>query len=391
MIIRAEYLDKLELLIDKPIIKLITGVRRCGKTTLLQQLRSRLLEKGVKPEQLLWVSLEALELAELRHAQSLYDYLSSRVQKNKKLYVFLDGIQLVPCFYKIATALQQLDGLDIYVTSTSSNVFEQSSLEPNCFSEIKLYPLSFKEYCQLTGKEKAAAWQQYLAYGGLPQTLELVDSFMYKEYIRGLYHTILLQDVIARKNLKDVALLEGIIKYLFQHLGVMTSCKRIADALCAEGCKTSSITVESYINALLNAGFIYKTERYDIKGKELLKSLEKYYFADISFHTLCLSSLAQQQVLENIVFLELQRRGYQVHIGKLCSAEIAFVVEKAEQRLYFQIDATALVQENYARLMCPLRKIRDNYPKYVISAAGHNSNDDGILHLNIIDFLLEEF
>lgn len=393
MVKRRKYLEKLTKLKEKQMIKVITGVRRCGKSTLMQQFREELERSGVRREQMISINLEDLANESLLDYRELYRYVVERCIPGEMTYVFLDEIQLVPQFQKAVDSLFLKENMDIYVTGSNAHMLsgELATLLSGRYVEIQMLPLSFAEYFELVGGEKRDAWNTYFKNGGFPYASFLEDEEVHRDYLLGIYHTVLLKDVVARKNVSDVSLLESVIKFLFDNVGNIVSSKKIADSLNSYGRKTTSATVEHYISALEEAFILYRAGRYDVKGKQYLKSLEKYYLVDVGLRRLLLGDQYADigHVLENIVYLELLRRGYTVSIGKLGTLEIDFVAQMGAERIYYQVSASILDKATYAREMEPLKKTADHYPKYIITMDEIPMCEDGIRQINIIDFLLE--
>ena len=391
MVIREAYLDKLKKLKDKQVIKVVTGVRRCGKSTLMLQFQDFLKSCGVEDSQIISINFEAIENEYLLNYRVLYDYIMARVEPDRQTYVFLDEIQAVPDFQKAIDSLFIKDNIDIYITGSNAYMMsgELSTLLSGRYIELKMLPLSFTEYTCLIEKEPQEAWRLYFRNGGFPYAAMLDDEDIRKEYLAGIYNTVLLKDVVARNKIQDVALLESVIKFLFDNVGNIVSSKKIADTLLSYGRKTSPITIESYIQALMDACIIYKVGRYDVKGKQYLKSLGKYYLVDVGLRRLLLGDKSSDigHILENIVYLELLRRGYRVSIGKIDDLEIDFVAENGSDKFYYQVAASVLDENTFAREIKPLKKIADNYPKYIISMDSFSVNEDGIKQINVVDFL----
>ena len=275
MVQRKFYLDKLKKLKDKQIIKVITGVRRCGKSTLLKQFRDYLLhECNVSDEQIIFINFEDLAYENLLDYKLLYSYITERIAEDKMNYIFLDEIQSVENFQKAVDSLFIKSNVDLYITGSNAHLLsgELATLLSGRYIEISILPLSFAEYYELIGGDQRVAWQKYFKYGGFPYAAGLDDDDIRNDYLKGIYHTVLLKDIVTRKKVQDVMLLESVVKFLFDNVGNMVSSKKIADSLISNGRKTTSVTVENYINALTESFVLYKTGRYDVKGKQHLKS-----------------------------------------------------------------------------------------------------------------------
>ncbi|MBU9744015.1 ATP-binding protein [Lachnospiraceae bacterium ASD3451] len=392
MVLRERYLDKLIQLRDKQLIKVVTGVRRCGKSTLLLQFQNYLKKEGVAPEQIIALNFEDIVNEELLDYHKLYDYVTARLLPDKMTYIFLDEIQAVPEFQKAVDSLFIKDKTDVYITGSNAYLLsgELATLLSGRYVEIQMLPLSFGEYFELVGGSRRDAWNAYFQNGGFPYTASIEDAAVRKDYLSGIYNTVLLKDIVARKRISDVALLESVIKFLFDNVGNVVSSKKIADSLTSYGRKTTPVTVENYIEALMESFILYKAGRYDVKGKQHLKSLEKYYLVDIGLRRLLLGdrNVDIGHLLENIVYLELLRRGYKVSIGKVENLGIDFIAESGGDRIYYQVAASVLDPGTFAREIAPLKKVNDYYPRYILSMDEIPMNEDGIKQLNIVDFLL---
>lgn len=392
MVKRHQYLEKLKKLKDMQIIKVVTGFRRCGKSTLLLQFREYLKERGVDDSQIISINFEKLEFEHLLNYKELYSYITERLHPEKMTYIFLDEIQLVEGYQKAVDSLFVRDNVDIYITGSNAQMLsgELATLLSGRFIEIEMLPLSFSEFYELVGGDRRNAWKRYFTNGGLPYTAYINDEDILHDYLLGIYNTVLLKDVVERKKVQDVALLKSVIKFLFDNIGNIVSSKKISDSLVSYGRKTTSVTVENYIESLSEAYVIYEANRYDIKGKQHLKSLEKYYVVDVGLRKLLLGSKNTDigHTLENIVYLELIRRGFAVSIGKIDDLEIDFIAEKDGNKEYYQVSASVLDPATFEREITPLRKVSDNYPKYIITMDEFSSNNEGIRQVNVIDFLL---
>ena len=393
MLNRELYMNKLVQWQGHKVIKVVTGVRRCGKSTLLTMFAHKLQEQGTKPEACISINFEDIAFEELREYHKLYEYIINKLQKGAINYIFLDEIQLVPQFEKAIDSLYIRDDVDIYITGSNAYLLssELATLLSGRYIEINMLPFSFKEYYTLVGGDKRTAFVNYYRKGGFPYTTRLADDETYREYVNGIYSTVLLKDIVGRKNIADVGLLEAIIAFMFDNIGNIVSVKKIADTLTSYGRKTSAATVSTYITALKDAYIIYKAERYDVKGKQYLQSLEKYYLVDMSFRELLLGSRTMDigHILENIVYLELLRRGYQINVGKVGTAEVDFVAKKGDEKIYYQVSASILDSHTREREFAALRAVKDNYPKFVLTMDDLPMGENGILQKNIIDFLLE--
>ena len=394
MVQRKQYMEKLKKLKDKKIIKVVTGIRRCGKSTLLLLFRQYLKECGVEDAQIVAVNFEDVASEPLLDYKKLHQYVTDRLVPGKMTYVFLDEVQNVRQFQKAVDSLFIKDHVDLYITGSNANILsgELATLLSGRYIEISMLPLSFAEYFELIGGDKRNAWNTYYRNGGFPYAAAIEDEDIRKDYIAGIYNTVLLKDIVTRKRISDIPLLESVIKFLFDNIGNIVSSKKISDSLTSYGRKTTSVTVENYIDALTEAFVLYKAGRYDVKGKQYLKSLEKYYLVDISLRRLLLGdkNIDIGHILENIVYLELIRRGYAVTIGKVDDKEIDFIAETGGNKIYYQVSASILDPATFAREIEPLKKANDHYPKFILSMDEMPMGEDGIKQVNIVDFLLEK-
>lgn len=392
MVKREGYLDKLIKGKEKQVIKVVTGVRRCGKSTLLQQFQTYLMEQGVEERQIISLNFEKIENESLLEYHALYTYVKERLVPGQMTYIFLDEIQAVPQYQKAVDSLFVLEDTDLYITGSNAYMLsgELATLLSGRYMEIRMLPLSFAEYLALAGGGDRDAWNRYFVNGGFPYTAYLEDEEIRRDYLQGIYHTVLLKDIVERKRIQDVTLLESVIRFLFDNVGNIVSAKKIADALTSYGRKTTSATVENYIQALEESFILYRAGRYDIKGKQHLKSLEKYYLVDQGLRSLLTGSRGRDvgYVLENIVYLELCRRGYQVCVGKVGNQEIDFFVEKGDDKAYYQVSASILDPHTYQREIAPLKAVRDHYPKYIVTMDEVPMEEDGIRQINVVEFLL---
>lgn len=392
MVQRENYIEKLKKTKDKQIIKVVTGVRRCGKSTLLMQFRDYLTTCGIEKAQIITINFEDIAYEHLLDYKALHAYVTDRLISDKMTYIFLDEVQLVPDFQKAVDSLFIKEHVDIYITGSNAHMLsgELATLLSGRYIEIQMLPLSFSEYYELVGGDCRSAWNAYFRNGGFPYTAQIDEDDIRTDYLTGIYNTVLLKDIVSRKKVQDVPLLESVIKFLFDNIGNIVSPKKIADSLTSYGRKTTSVTVENYINTLMESFILYKANRYDIKGKQHLKSLEKYYLVDVGLRRLLLGDKNTDigHILENIVYLELLRRGYSVSIGKVGDLEVDFIAESKGDKIYYQVSASVLDPTTFARELAPLKKIPDHYPKFIISMDEIPMNEDGIKQINIIDFLL---
>lgn len=397
---RDLYLRQLIQYRDKPLIKVITGLRRCGKSTLLSLFENYLIEKDVEKNHIIRMNFESFEFDEITSYKELHAYIQDRlINSRDKHYILLDEVQQVSSWEKVINSFLVDANVDIYITGSNAYLLssELSTLLSGRYVEIKMQPLSFKEYLDFTATDKESNLQetfnQYLKFGGLPTVVELMDNQdTIGPFLEGIYNTVLMKDVIERNNVRDSALLESVLKFIAANIGSIVSTKKISDYLTSSGRKTTSDTIDNYLRMLENAFILYKANRYDLKGKMFLKTLEKYYIVDMGIRNQLtgLRNTDYGHVLENLVYLELLRRGFEVTIGKVGSLEVDFVATKADEIVYYQVSATILDEKTRDRELRPLQSISDNYPKYILTMDQTIFNDySGIKVKNIIDFLLE--
>ena len=394
MVERQEYMQKLIQWKDRQVIKVVTGVRRCGKSTLLLMFREFLEKNGVDSKKCISINFEDLRYEELKDYHKLYAYIMEHVTEEGRYYIFLDEIQLVPDFQKAVDSLYLHENVDLYLTGSNAAMLsgELATMLSGRYVEIRMLPLSFREYYELVGGDRKEAFNAYYRKGGFPYAALLQEEAIRRDYLMGIYNTVLLKDIVERKRIADVPLLEGIIRFLADNIGNVVSVKKISDSLTSDGRKTTAMTVDGYVQALKDAFILYEANRYDVKGKQYLRSLEKYYLVDIGLRSLLLGERVRDvgRILENIVYLELLRRGYRVSVGKVDTLEVDFVAESGDERIYYQVSASVLDPATYDREFRPLKRIHDNYPKYVLSMDDLPMGEDGIRQMNIIDFLLEQ-
>ena len=397
---RDLYLNQLIQFKDKKLIKVITGLRRSGKSTLLSLFENHLITSGVDRNHIIRMNFESFEFDEITNYKELHAYINERIlDPNKRHYILLDEVQQVSSWERVINSFLVDANVDIFITGSNAYLLssELSTLLSGRYVEIKMQPLSFKEYLEFLDSDKEMSlpekFNQYLEYGGLPTIVELLDNpDTIGPFLEGIYNTVLMKDVIERNGVRDAALLESILKFIAANIGSIVSTKKISDYLTSSGRKTTSDTIDNYLKMLENAFIIYKANRYDLKGKMFLKTLEKYYIVDIGIRNrlIGLRNTDYGHVLENIVYLELLRRGYEVTIGKIGSLEVDFVASKPNEKIYYQVSATIMDEKTRERELRPLESISDNYPKYILTMDQIVFNDySGIRVKNIIDFLLE--
>lgn len=395
---RNEYLQQLILWREKHLIKVITGVRRCGKSTLFSLYIRYLKQQGVQDRQIVSINLEDIEYENLLDYHALYRHIKNLLQDDCYTFVFIDEVQQCKSFEKAIDSLFIKDNIDLYITGSNAYMLsgELATLLSGRYVEIQMLPLSFGEYLEFTHAgidNLTPAFNRYLKHGSFPYIpmLNQHDSVI-RTYIEGIYATILIKDVAQRKAITDVALLERIIKFLGSSIGSPVSAKKICDTIISSGRKISVNTVDAYLQALLDSYIFYKADRYDIKGKNFLKTLGKYYIVDLGLRNNLLANSESDigHQIENIVYLELIRRGYRVSIGKLADKEVDFVATSQEGRSYFQVSASVLDDNTLKRELAPLEAIQDNYPKMLLTLdeIGAGSNHEGIQQKNLLQWLV---
>ena len=400
MIIRDSYLKKMKAAKDTEFIKVITGVRRSGKSTLLLMFKDYLLKSGVKEENIIHINFESVMFDELKDYKDLYKYVEERITKNKN-YLLLDEIQNVASWEKAINSFQVDFNIDIYVTGSNAYLLssELSTLLSGRYIEIKMYPLSFKEFLMFNNYDKndlEEKFNEYLKYGGLPAiTLIKNDNELVLSYLNDIYNSIVKKDIIDRNNIKDTALLENIIKYVSNNIGSPISATKISDYLNSNKIveKSNHQTIDNYLNMLEKSFIMYKADRKDIRSKSLLKTLGKYYISDTGIRNTILGfrNINEGHLLENVVYLELLRRGYKVNIGKFGDYEVDFVAENPNDIKYYQVTQSLKNEDVRMRELRSLENINDNYEKTILTMDKSISNDfNGIKVMNIIDWLLKE-
>ena len=399
MIIREKYLKKMIDSKDTEFIKVITGVRRSGKSTLLLMFKEYLIESGVKNENIIHINFESAQYDNIKNYKDLYQYIKEII-KNEKTYLLLDEVQNVESWEKAINSFKVDFNIDIYITGSNAYLLssELSTLLSGRYIEIKMYPLSFKEFLVFNDYDESnieEKFNEYLRYGGLPAiTLIKGNDELILSYLNDIYNSIVKKDIIDRNNIKDFALLENIIKYLFNNIGSPVSSNKISDYLNSNKIiqKSNHQTIDNYLNMLEKSYIIYKADRTDVKSKALLKTLGKYYVSDTGLRNIILGfrNINEGHLLENVVYLELLRRGYRVNIGKIGEYEVDFVAENPHTIKYFQVTQTLNDEQVKMRELRSLENISDNYEKIILTMDKSINNDfNGIKVKNIISWLLE--
>lgn len=393
---RKEYLEKLIAFRDKQVIKIITGVRRCGKSTLMELFQDYLKSQGVLEEQIVAVNLEDYDFYELRNPKKLYTYIKERLVQGKMTYIFLDEIQHCEEFPEVVDSLHIKKDVDIYLTGSNAKMLssEIATLISGRYVEISMLPLSFKEYVLSTGSssELARKYTAYVETSSFPYALQLAGQPKeLRDYLDGIYNTIVVKDIAQRNKIPDPMMLESVLRFIFDNIGNQLSTKKIADTMTSNGRKIDVKTVEKYLKALMESYIVYQAKRYNVKGKQHLKTLEKYYAVDIGLRYLLLGTSSSDvgHILENIVFLELLRRGNEVFTGKIDDLEVDFVAMDGKQTTYYQVAASVRDEKTLARELASLEKISDHYPKIVLTLDEDPQADyNGIRRINALDWLM---
>lgn len=396
MINREEYLDELIRWKDKDLIKVVTGIRRCGKSTLFDLFIDYLKMSGVKSNQIIYINLEDADY-DFKDYKELYHFINEKIISEDNFYVFLDEVQNVPGFQRAVDSLYIKKNVNVYITGSNAYLLsgELATLLSGRYIEIKMLPLSFKEYVSaFDNNNYQQLFLDYMRNGGMPGNINILKSNVndLDKYLDGIFSTIVYKDIMARNNITDKLLLESVIKYIFDSIGSPISIKKISDTLTSKGISTSNHTVENYITALLESFLVYKAERFDVKGKNLLARDYKYYVVDSGLRSYLLGKKADSDmghILENIVYLELLRRGYKVYVGKVDDLEVDFVAENRDGLRYYQVALTVRDEKVLERELRSLQKTGDHYPKTLLTLDMDLETDyDGIRKVNVVDWLL---
>lgn len=397
-IIRESYLAWMQKWKNQQIIKVISGVRRCGKSTMFELFKTQLLEEGIRKEQIISINFESIEYEELTDYKKLYRYILDHLHKDGMNYIMLDEIQHVHNFEKAVDSLFIKENCDVYITGSNAYFMsgELATLLSGRYVELKMLPLSFSEFSEGFSSSSLSLqqiFQRYISYSSFPYIVRFdLDQQASYEYLQDIYHTILLKDVVTRLRVQDIVTLEKITKFMLHNVGNIVSINKIANTLKTQGTKIDVKTVDKYIKGLCDSLILYEATRYNIKGKQFLMQQSKYYCVDIGFRNMLVRSKESDigHILENIVYLELLRRGYQVYVGTLPHGEVDFVAMKQNRIEYYQVSATTLGPQTLERELHPLRSIDDNYPKYLLTLdeVFKDMDYDGILKRNVIDWLL---
>ena len=398
LIQREQYLEFLRRHKDQDVIKVVSGVRRCGKSTLFELFKQELLASGVKANQIISINFEDLEYEPLQEYHALHEYIVERLIPDTPMYVFLDEVQHVPQFEKVVGSLFIKPNVDIYITG--SNAYFMSSdiatLLTGRYVQVEMLPLSFKEFHSAYSQQSLSdmdIYNLYIEHSSFPRLIHVEDDESIDEYLESILNTVVLKDIVTRLKITDVPLLLDIIKYLLANIGSLINPTKIANTLTSYGRKTDNKTVEKYLQGLKDGLLIYEVDRFDVKGKALLQRNAKYYIVDSAFRKFLLSRTDSDRghILENIVYLELVRRGYRVYVGHLQNGEIDFVAKKPHRLEYYQVSYTVMEDTTLRRELSPLEQLDDNYPKYLLTmdVLHKTDNHNGIEQKNVLDWLLE--
>ena len=401
MIKREHYLGQIRPFIDKPLIKVLTGIRRSGKSAILTMLKGEFVQRGISPDNIIYINFESMEYTDMEDAKSLYDFVKSKIKNESIYFILLDEIQEVNFWEKAINSFMVDFNADIYITGSNSKLLssELATYIAGRYIEINITPLSFKENLEfrkvITGtgiSDIQKEFIRYLRFGGFPviHTVEYSYEEAYK-IINDIYASAILRDIVQRNRIRNIELLERIVKYVFENIGNMFSAKKVSDYFKNQQRKVDIDTVYNYLDALEGAFIIYRVPRYDLRSKEVLQTNEKYFIGDqgLKYAVMGYKDRDISGILENIVFLELKRKGYQVYVGKIDDKEIDFVAEKKEKKIYVQVAYKLSEEATVEREFGALLGVRDHYPKYVVTMEDYwQDNIEGVMHKNIAEFLL---
>lgn len=398
MIQRNIYLDNISSFREKQLIKVVTGIRRCGKSTLFELYQEYLLGDGVAPEQIISFNLEDGDYADIEESKDLYSLVKARLLPDRMNYIFLDEVQRVSDFQKAVDALFIKKKCDVYITGSNAYLLsgELATLLSGRYVEIKMLPLSFKEYVSAFPENSNIdrLYQDYIHNSSFPYTLEMKRPKDIRQYLASIIDSIVLKDIVAHRRFPDISMLQSVVRFLFDNIGNLYSTKKIADTMTSVGRKITVHTVESYLSALTDSFIFYRVGRYDVKGKQYLKTGDKYYAADIGLRYSALGTKKADEghILENVVYLELLRRGYEVYVGKVGAAEVDFIAIGDEGEEYYQVAYTVIDTDGKTleRELAPLDAINDHNPKYLLTMdLGPLVSHNGIKQINVLDWLLK--
>jgi predicted AAA+ superfamily ATPase len=404
LLARPQYLDRLVSFRDKDLIKVITGIRRCGKSTLLDLYEEYLKSQGTEDRQIIRLNLEMPEYHNLQTYMQLYEYIKAQLQDDCKNYIFIDEVQTVPEFQRAVDGLYVRKNCDVYITGSNAHILsgDLATLLSGRYVEIKMLPLSFREYIAAM-REKTdlmIKYRSYLENSSFPYALELTEKRDIRAYLGSIFDSVILKDIVMRRKIADATALQSVTRFIFDNIGNLTSATRIANTMTSNGRKISVRAVENYLDALTESFILYKAGRYDVKGKQRLVTGAKYYIADIGlrYYLLGNQNADMGHILENIVYLELIRRGYEVYVGKVASGEVDFIAIGENGEEYYQIAYTVIGAQSektgktvFERELAPLDSIRDHNPKFLLTMDFMpNTTHNGIRQINVLDWLLDE-
>ncbi|MCI9038315.1 MAG: ATP-binding protein [Clostridia bacterium] len=397
MLKREMYLSRIRGFYESDLVKILVGIRRCGKSVILKQIMQELKEKGIDESHIIYINFELIEFEELQDYKKLNLYIKAKIIDDKKYYVFLDEIQKVEKFEDVVNSLRaSIDNISIFITGSNSKLLsnELSTVLSGRYVLFNIYPLSYKEFVELTNKEAKSedTFWDFVKWGGLPNRTQFTDVNNIKDYLHSVFDSIILRDVVDRLGLKDTVLFDLLLQYIVDTTGRQFSAENVINFLKSEGKSISTETLYNYLDALCKALMIKKIYRYDIHGKAILKTLNKYYMTDLGIAQIKNNNfeINKSFAIENVVYNELLARGYDVYIGKVKNGEIDFIATKTDEKLYFQVTYLLENDKVQNREFGAFEEVKDNYPKYVLSLDKASFSRDGIIHKNIIDWLLEE-
>ncbi len=396
MLKREKYLERIRDFYDSDLIKILVGIRRCGKSVILEQIIKELKERNVDESHIIYVNFEFIEFEQLTDYKELNKYVKEKIKDDKLYYLFFDEIQNVEQFEKVINSLRASKKVSIFITGSNSRLLseELSTVLSGRYVSFKINPLSYKEVLELLGAKKSndEIFENYMKWGSLPNRFEFKKEEAIKNYLYGVFDSIILRDVVERLKIRDTALFNLILQYIIDTIGREFSAENIMNFLKNEGREVSTLTIYSYLDALCKALLIRKVYRYDIHGKAVLKTLNKYYVTDLGIAQIKnnKTEMDKSYALENIVYNELLIKGYDVYTGKTRKGEIDFVATKPDKKIYIQVAFSIPNEETKKREFGAYNAINDNYPKYVITLDKMTYEYNGIKHVNLIDFLLDD-
>ncbi len=398
MIERNEYLDVLKRFKDKDLIKVITGIKWCGKSTLFEIYKEYLLENGVDNSQIISINLEDLKYSFIENYMDLYNYINDNLKSDKKNYLFIDEVQIIKYFEKAVDSIYLNKNVDIYITGSNANLLssELATLLSGRYIEVKMLPLSFNEYkSAINIEDNEELYKKYISFGSFPYILNFDNEDDASLYISNLYNDLIIKDIMTRKGISDEAMLKSVATFALDNISNLVSSNNIANTMASNGRPINVKTVEKYLEAFTEAFLLYKASRYDIKGKQYLKTIDKYYVSDLGLRYFILGRKIGDRgyILENVIYLELKRRGYDVYVGKMDDLEVDFVAIKDTGKIYVQVCETLKDNNNNTlqRELNSLRKINDNYEKIILTLDKMpTSNEEGIIVKNALDWLLDK-